>query len=74
MKTYYRNLKTPLFKGEERKMKQKVEKIIKSFHHTSYERNTYSGWEECWIKPNFGNRKVINVSINRAKVLAKLGK
>ena len=74
MKTYYRNMKPKLFEGEERKMAKKVEKIIKSYYQATYEGNIYSGWEECGIKLNFENGDVTNVFINRAKVLAKLGK
>lgn len=74
MKTYYRNMKLKLFEGEERKMAKKVEKIIKSYYQATYEGNIYSGWEECGIKLNFENGDVTNVFINRAKVLAKLGK
>lgn len=74
MKTYYRNSKTQLFSEDARKMAKKVEKIIKAFHFASYNGNIFSGWEECGIQLHFNNGNVSKATINRAKVLAKLGK
>lgn len=73
MKTFYRNSKTQFFKEDSRKMARKVEKIIKAFYNASYKGNIFAGCEECGIKLHFNNGKVENVTINRAKVLAKLG-
>lgn len=73
MKTYYRNFKTQLFNEDSLKIAKKIEKIIKVFYHASYIGNIYAGREECRIKLHFENGNVQNVSINRVKVLAKLG-
>lgn len=73
MKIYYQNIKPQLFHGPERKMTKKVEKIIRSFFNATYIGNIYSGWEEAGFTINFQNGNAVSVSINRAKVLAKLG-
>lgn len=72
MKTYYRNNKAQLFHGTERKMAKKVEKIIRAFYNATYCGNIFSGWEESGLSITFQNGNVVGVSINRAKVLAKL--
>lgn len=73
MKLYYRNIKPQLFHGQERKIAKKVEKIIRAFFNATYMGNIFAGWSESGLTLNFQNGNIVNVSINRAKVLAKLG-
>ena len=72
MKNFYRNSKSQLFQGQERKMAKKVEKIIKAFYYATYKGNILSGWQESGLPLEFQNGKIVDASVNRAKVLSKL--